>query len=239
MIEMLKRHEVQVLRQAGHTWKAIAALSGVSVRRIAAEDASTTIDNAGERARRQVGRPSKADAYRDVLLQALTEPMLRSVALLHRARQAGYTGGKSAVYVLARLTRWAHFPFLKTIDDFNFTYQATLRLTMLGSALSPGFVTEGRSLILTGKPGRGKPTWRSRSRTAPSRTASTRGLRRPRRSSMICPRRFWPDNWRRPRRSTGISPSSWSTRWAISPTAPTPPHALPRRQRPTPSPENR
>jgi len=58
----------------------------------------TTIDNAAERARRQVGRPSKADAYRDILMQALTEePTLRSVELLHRARQAGYTGGKSAV----------------------------------------------------------------------------------------------------------------------------------------------
>jgi DNA replication protein DnaC len=57
---------------------------------------------------------------------------------------------------LARLTRWAHFPYLKTIDDFNFAYQTTLRLTMLGSALAADFVTEGRSLILTGKPGRGK-----------------------------------------------------------------------------------
>jgi DNA replication protein DnaC len=57
---------------------------------------------------------------------------------------------------LARLTRRAHFPFLKTIDDFNFTYQSSLRLQMLGSALSPDFVTEGRSLILAGKPGRGK-----------------------------------------------------------------------------------
>ena len=55
MIEMLKRHEVQVLRRAGHTWKQIAALSGVSVRtvrRIAAESAITTIDNTAERARR-------------------------------------------------------------------------------------------------------------------------------------------------------------------------------------------
>ena len=34
-------------------------------------------------------------------MQALTEePTLRSVELLHRARQAGYTGGKSAVYAL-------------------------------------------------------------------------------------------------------------------------------------------
>jgi DNA replication protein DnaC len=57
---------------------------------------------------------------------------------------------------LDRLTRRAHFPFLKTIDDFNFTYQSSLRLQMLGTALSPDFVTEGQSLILTGKPGRGK-----------------------------------------------------------------------------------
>jgi DNA replication protein DnaC len=53
---------------------------------------------------------------------------------------------------LARLTRRAQFPFLKTIDDFNFTYQSSLRLQMLGSALSADFVTEGRSLILAGKP---------------------------------------------------------------------------------------
>jgi transposase len=109
MIEMLKRHEVQVLRRAGHTWKEIAVLSGVSVRtvrRIAAETDITTIDNAAERARRQVGRPSKADTYREVLTQALREePTLRSVELLHRARQAGYTGGKSAIYALAQTLR--------------------------------------------------------------------------------------------------------------------------------------
>jgi DNA replication protein DnaC len=57
---------------------------------------------------------------------------------------------------LARLTRRAQFPFLKTIDDFNFTYQSSLRLHLLGSALAADFVTEGRSLILAGKPGRGK-----------------------------------------------------------------------------------
>ena len=57
---------------------------------------------------------------------------------------------------LGRVARWAHFPFFKTIDDFDFTYQSVVRLSLLGSALSPDFVTEGRSLILTGKPGRGK-----------------------------------------------------------------------------------
>jgi len=57
---------------------------------------------------------------------------------------------------LTRVSRHARFPFLKTIDDFNFTLQSTLRLQLLGSFLSPDFVTEGRSLILSGKPGRGK-----------------------------------------------------------------------------------
>lgn len=109
MIDMLKRHEVQVLRRAGHTWKQIATLSGVSVRtvrRIAAETVVTTVDNAAERARREVGRPSKADAYRDVLVQVLTEePALRTVEVLHRARLAGYTGGKSALYALTQTLR--------------------------------------------------------------------------------------------------------------------------------------
>lgn len=57
---------------------------------------------------------------------------------------------------IARMVRRAGFPFLKTIDDFNFTYQSTVRLSLLGSALAPDFVTEGRCLILGGKPGRGK-----------------------------------------------------------------------------------
>jgi DNA replication protein DnaC len=57
---------------------------------------------------------------------------------------------------LARLSRRAQFPFLKTIDEFDFTFQSTLRLALLGSALAPDFITEGRCLILYGKPGRGK-----------------------------------------------------------------------------------
>ena len=109
MIDMLKRHEIQVLRRAGHTWMEVAALTGISVRtarRVAAEAAVTAIDNAAERDRRHIGRPSKAEAYREVLVQALTEdPALRSVELLHRARLAGYTGGKSAVYALAQSLR--------------------------------------------------------------------------------------------------------------------------------------
>jgi DNA replication protein DnaC len=57
---------------------------------------------------------------------------------------------------LARAVRTASFPFLRTVDEFDFSYQSTLRLTTVGSLLTPDFVTEGRSLILEGKPGRGK-----------------------------------------------------------------------------------
>ena len=57
---------------------------------------------------------------------------------------------------IARMVRRAHFPFFKTIDDFNFSMQSTVRLALLGSALAPDFVTEGRCVIFGGKPGRGK-----------------------------------------------------------------------------------
>src|SRR5262249_50112907 len=57
---------------------------------------------------------------------------------------------------LGRLVRRARLPFLKTIDDVNFIHDATVRRSLLGSVLAPEVVSEGRCLILGGKPGRGK-----------------------------------------------------------------------------------
>jgi DNA replication protein DnaC len=57
---------------------------------------------------------------------------------------------------LQRCTRSAHFPFFKTMEEFDFSQQSKLRKSMLGSYLEPDLVTEGRSLILYGKTGRGK-----------------------------------------------------------------------------------
>jgi DNA replication protein DnaC len=57
---------------------------------------------------------------------------------------------------IKRATRRAHFPFLRTIEEFNFKFQSSLRLSLLGSYLGPELVTEGRCLILGGKPGTGK-----------------------------------------------------------------------------------
>ncbi|AKF05522.1 IS21-like element helper ATPase IstB [Sandaracinus amylolyticus] len=57
---------------------------------------------------------------------------------------------------LMRAVRAAELPFLRTVEEFDFSYQSTLRLTTIGSLLSPDFVTEGNSVILFGKTGRGK-----------------------------------------------------------------------------------
>jgi hypothetical protein len=53
---------------------------------------------------------------------------------------------------MSRAVRAAAFPFLRTVEEFDFTYQSTLRLTTIGPLLAPDFVTEGRSVILVGKP---------------------------------------------------------------------------------------
>ncbi len=91
--------------------------------------------------------------WRDLVLRAETEQWsYRDFLALLVAEEVAHRQQTR----IARLSRRARFPFLKTIDDFDFTYQSTLRLSLLGSALSPDFITEGRSLILSGKPGRGK-----------------------------------------------------------------------------------
>src|SRR3989449_10908112 len=93
------------------------------------------------RAWRELVRRAEQDewSYRDFLALLLSEE------IAHRQQTR-----------IARMVRRAHFPFLKTIDDFNFTYQSTVRLALLGSAPAADFVTEGPALILSGKPGRGK-----------------------------------------------------------------------------------
>lgn len=52
--------------------------------------------------------------------------------------------------------RKAQFPFTKTIEEFDFIFQASISRKALGPWLGPEFVCEGRNLILSGKPGRGK-----------------------------------------------------------------------------------
>jgi transposase len=132
MIDMLKRHEVQVLRRAGHSLPEVAKLAGVSVRsvqRVGAEPAVGHVDNDAERVRRKIGRPSKAGPLRGFVVSLLAkEPELLSVEVLRRARLEGYEGGKSALYELIHsirpkpvrlMTRFEGLPGEFTQHDFG------------------------------------------------------------------------------------------------------------------------
>lgn len=57
---------------------------------------------------------------------------------------------------LTRAVRKARFPFVRTMDDFNFTFQTALKLQMLGTYLGPELVTDGRCAIFSGPSGTGK-----------------------------------------------------------------------------------
>src|SRR5712692_8066872 len=109
MIDMLKRHAIQVLRQAGHAQAEVARLVGVgvrSVRRVDAEPVVTHVDEAKERERRAIGRPAKAEPFRPLVAEILAgDPDLLSVEILRRAKLKGYAGGKTALYDLISAVR--------------------------------------------------------------------------------------------------------------------------------------
>ena len=78
-------------------------------------------------------------SYRDFLATLIAEEVA------HRAQTR-----------IERSVRKARLPFLRTIDEFDFTFQTSIRLQLLGSYLGPELVTEGRSLVLCGPSGTGK-----------------------------------------------------------------------------------
>lgn len=102
--DMLKRHAIQVLLDAGHSQEEIAKQLRVgvrTVRRILNEEPVTDVDDAGARKRRRIGRPSKVESYRELVTTLLgEEPGLKSLEILRRCRAQGYDGGKSALYEL-------------------------------------------------------------------------------------------------------------------------------------------
>jgi transposase len=108
LLGLIKRHEVQVLRRAGHSQTEVSRLTGVSlseIRRIEAEEPVENYDDAAERRRRGIGRPSKAEPLRAFVVEQLArDPKVASLDLLQGAKLAGYAGSKSAFYALvARL----------------------------------------------------------------------------------------------------------------------------------------
>src|ERR1700681_4082214 len=76
MLGMLKRHEVEILLEAGHRKTEVARLSGVSLRsvkRIAEESPVVHVDDAAERGKRQMGRPSTVAKFRKQVIAILQE----------------------------------------------------------------------------------------------------------------------------------------------------------------------
>jgi transposase len=106
---MLKRHEVEVLLKAGHRKTEVARMTGVSLRsvkRIAQEEAVVHVDDEAERNQRQIGRPSTVQNFRKQVVGILEEtPDLASLEILRRVREAGYQGGKTALYELVASLR--------------------------------------------------------------------------------------------------------------------------------------
>jgi transposase len=101
---MLKRHEVQVLLKAGHSQVEVARLTGTSpssVKRIAEEGPVVHVEDAAEREKRGIGRPSLVETFRKFVEEVLEkEPDLKSLEILRRARAAEFKGGKTALYGL-------------------------------------------------------------------------------------------------------------------------------------------
>jgi DNA replication protein DnaC len=97
--------------------------------------------------------PTVRRLYPDLAIRAEAEGMsyrgfleiLISEEIAHRAQTR-----------ITRSVRKARFPFLRTIEEFDFTFQNSIRLQMLGTLLGPELVSEGRGAIVSGPPGRGK-----------------------------------------------------------------------------------
>ncbi len=127
MHDMMKRHEVQVLRRAGHTQAEVARLTGVSersVREIEAEPSVASADDAGERSRRRIGRPSKAE-------QKLPEPVTDAKLVLLRRFSRPYQ-------IANRLVRRVRYPdgreIAGTIAARQFQRVAPVRLDPVSSS---------------------------------------------------------------------------------------------------------
>jgi len=106
---MLKRHEIKVLLNAGHSQAEVARLSGVSLRsvkRITKEGDITHVDDDARRHECGIGRPNMVGNFRKSVVAVLEkEPGLKSVEILRRMRLEGYSGGKTALYSLVASVR--------------------------------------------------------------------------------------------------------------------------------------
>jgi len=102
---------------------------------------------------RRLHMPTVRRLWSDLQVRAEKESMRYSEYLETLVAEEVAHRGQTRI---SRMTHRAKFPFLRTIDEFDFAFQSGLRKELLGSYLGPEFVPEGRNLLLYGPSGVGK-----------------------------------------------------------------------------------
>ena len=54
-------------------------------------------------------------------------------------------------------TKLAHFPFVKTLDQFDFAFQPAISERQIRELASLSFIANGENVLFLGPPGVGKP----------------------------------------------------------------------------------
>jgi transposase len=106
--DIMKRHEVQVLKRAGHSLSQIAKQVGISRRAVASIAKEPAVDQGTREvvAVAKVGRPSVALPFAPHVQEIFkAEPDLPTVEVFRRIRLKGYAGGKSALYEIVAALR--------------------------------------------------------------------------------------------------------------------------------------
>ncbi|HTQ67505.1 MAG TPA: ATP-binding protein [Solirubrobacteraceae bacterium] len=77
------------------------------------------------------------------------------------ARDGSSGGGEARI-------RAARFPARKTLEEFDFTFQRSMKKQVIGHLAELDFLHARKNVVLLGPPGPARPTWRSHSRSVPA-----------------------------------------------------------------------
>ena len=97
--------------------------------------------------------PTIRRLYRDLMEQAEKENWTYQEYLGHLVEEEVAHRAETRVM---RARRKARFPYLKTIEQFDFAFQTSIQRKLLGRYLGPELVEDGRCAIFLGRAGRGK-----------------------------------------------------------------------------------
>ena len=164
------------------------------------------------------------------LARALKAPRIGACApvLAKRAAEEGwdhetYLAAVLAEEVTAREThggqhrvKAARFPQVKTLDDFDFAFQRSVKRQTMAHLAQLDFLSEAKNVIFLGPPGTGKPTSPSPSVFKPRAAATGSRSPRPTTGSAGSPPPNAPASSKKNSNGSAGSRSSSSTRWATS-----------------------